>query len=119
MPGRWGCAPGERRGGRQKGTPNKATADIKRLAQNFAPKAMKELLRLAEKAESETVRVMAIKEVLDRGYGKAHQSADVAVFDVDPNEMSDVELARIAARGRSRSSPTAAESPPEPSGMVH
>ena len=35
--------------------------------------AIKELARLAAKAESETARVAAIKELLDRGYGKAMQ----------------------------------------------
>jgi hypothetical protein len=34
-----GSKPGERRGGRQKGTPNKATAEVKVLAQKYAPVA--------------------------------------------------------------------------------
>ena len=37
-----GAKPGERRGGRQKGTPNKATADIKALAQKYTPEALPE-----------------------------------------------------------------------------
>jgi hypothetical protein len=37
-----GSKPGERRGGRQKGTPNKATADIKALAQEHTEAAMKD-----------------------------------------------------------------------------
>ena len=68
-----GSRPGERRGGRRAGTPNKATAEIKALAQKHAPAAMKELARLATKAESEAARVAAIKELFDRGYGKATQ----------------------------------------------
>lgn len=66
-------AAGRKTGGRQKGTPNKATADIKALAQKHAPAAMQELARLATKAESEAARVAAIKELFDRGFGKAKQ----------------------------------------------
>lgn len=59
--------------GRKKGVPNKATADIKALAQKYAPEAMSELARLATEAENEGARVSAIKELFDRGYGKAKQ----------------------------------------------
>jgi hypothetical protein len=72
-----GSKPGERRGGRQKGVPNKATADIKALAQQYAPEAVAELARLALNAESEPARVAAIKELLDRGFGKATQAVDL------------------------------------------
>ena len=68
-----GSKPGERRGGRQKGTPNKATADIRALAQKYGDFAIKELARIAEKGENEATRVAALKELLDRGYGKARQ----------------------------------------------
>ena len=68
-----GSQPGERRGGRQKGTPNKATADIKALAQQYAASAMTGLARLATEAESEAARVAAIKELFDRGFGKSKQ----------------------------------------------
>lgn len=67
-------AVGRKTGGRQKGSLNKATADIKALAQAHAPVAIKELARLAVKAESEAARVAAIKELLDRGYGKSKQA---------------------------------------------
>jgi hypothetical protein len=56
------------------GVPNKVTAEIKALAQQYAPASMKELARLALKAESEQARVAAIKEILDRAYGKSPQS---------------------------------------------
>jgi hypothetical protein len=36
--------------------------------------AIKELARLAAKAESETARIAAIKELLDHAYGEAKQS---------------------------------------------
>jgi len=59
--------------GRKKGTPNKVTAEIKQLAQQYGPEAIAELARLATQAESEAARVAAIKELLDRGYGRAVQ----------------------------------------------
>lgn len=62
-----------RRPGRPKGAHNKITADIKALAQKYTAKAMAELGRLSLEAESETARVAAIKELFDRGYGKATQ----------------------------------------------
>jgi hypothetical protein len=71
-------AVGQKTGGRTKGTPNKATADIKALAREHAPDAMRELARLATKAESEAARVAAIKELFDRGFGKPTQSLDLS-----------------------------------------
>jgi len=59
--------------GRKKGAPNKATAEIKEIARTYTVQAVKELARLATKAKSEAARVAAIRELLDRGYGKATQ----------------------------------------------
>lgn len=73
-----GSKPGERRGGRKAGTPNKATADIKALAQEYTKDAINELARLAGKAESEAARVAAIKELLDRGHGRAAQAVELS-----------------------------------------
>jgi hypothetical protein len=73
-----GSAPGERRGGRVKGTPNKVTLEIRDLARAYGPTAIAELARLAgltkdAGSENESTRVMAIKELIDRGYGKSTQ----------------------------------------------
>jgi len=66
-----GRKPGGRKtGGRQPGTPNKTTAEIRAVAQQYAPDALKELARLAMEAESESARIAAIKELLDLAYGK-------------------------------------------------
>ena len=54
-------------GGRRKGTPNKATAEIKALAAEHVPAIIKELVRLATKAKNEATRVAAGKELLDSG----------------------------------------------------
>lgn len=73
MAGR-GSKPGERRGGRQKGTPNKATKDIKTAARLHGEAAVARLAHLMMKAESEQAQVAACKELLDRGYGKPAQA---------------------------------------------
>lgn len=65
--------------GRPKGVPNKATADIKALAQTYSAEAMQTLFRIAMTSESDQARVSAIKELFDRGYGKAKQSIDADV----------------------------------------
>lgn len=66
--------------GRTAGTPNKATAEVKEIAGKYGPEAVKALAVLAGlakdgegKAESEAARVAAIKEILDRAYGKSAQ----------------------------------------------
>jgi hypothetical protein len=58
--------------------PNKATADIKAIAQPYGPAAIALLAEMAGLApgtcaEPDAVRVAALKELLDRGFGKATQ----------------------------------------------
>ena len=62
--------------GRKKGTPNQATAEVRILCREHVPNVIAELARLALNAESEGARVAAIKELLDRGFGKATQPID-------------------------------------------
>jgi hypothetical protein len=92
--------PLKRRGGRQAGTPNKSTAAIRELAQQYGEAAMAELARLATEAESEMVQIAAIKEILDRAYGRPTQPVDgdgeggpilivTGVADVVPEEADD------------------------------
>lgn len=71
-----GSKPGERRGGRKPGSPNKATIEVRALARQYGPAALRELARLCREAESEAARVSAIKELLDRAYGKSPQPLD-------------------------------------------
>lgn len=74
-----GSAPGERRGGRVKGTPNKATAEIKDIARQHGPQAVAVLAKLMVEAESEQARVAAANAILDRAYGKPTQQIDANV----------------------------------------
>jgi hypothetical protein len=74
-----GARPGA---GRKPGVPNKATADIRALAQQWGPEALEAAAAMAgiirkegvAKAESEQVRLAALNLLLDRGYGKAPQA---------------------------------------------
>lgn len=77
---------GRKTGGRIAGTPNKATVDVRAAAQEYTADAIKALATLAGllddgkgKAESEQARVAALKEILDRGHGKASQPVTAAV----------------------------------------
>jgi hypothetical protein len=69
-----GSKPGERRGGRKIGTPNKTTVEIRLLAQKHVPDAIKEAARLMLRARSEQARLAAISLILDRAFGRPSQS---------------------------------------------
>ena len=58
--------------GRKRGAPNKATADIKLLAQKHGKTAIAKLVKLMDD-EDPRVQTAACKELLDRGYGRAAQ----------------------------------------------
>jgi hypothetical protein len=53
--------------------------ELRELARAHAPEAIKELARLAVKAKSESARISAIRELLDRGFGKPTQFLPVTV----------------------------------------
>ena len=60
----------------QSGNPGgrpRVVGELRELARARAPEAIEELARLAMKARSESARVAAIRELLDRGYGKPTQ----------------------------------------------
>lgn len=59
--------------GRKPGQPNKTTAQVKELAAQHGPEAIKTLARLAKEADSDAAKISACKELLDRAYGKATQ----------------------------------------------
>ena len=59
--------------------------ELRELARAHAPEAIKELARLAVKAKSESARISAIRELLDRGFGKPPQflAADSEIIPKD------------------------------------
>lgn len=65
---------GRKTGGRKKGTPNKATADVKAAAQKYTSDAIETLAQIMHSSESDPARVAAADKLLDRGYGKPAQS---------------------------------------------
>ena len=67
-----GSKPGERRGGRVKGVPNKATASLKEIARQYTTEAVEALVAVL-RDETGAAKVAAAREILDRGYGKASQ----------------------------------------------
>jgi hypothetical protein len=70
-----GSKPGERRGGRQKGVPNKATASLKDIAREYTHEALEALLRIMRSDEAPAAAVVAASNaILDRGYGKPSQT---------------------------------------------
>jgi hypothetical protein len=78
----------------------KVIGELRELAREHAPDAIKELARLAIKAKSETARVAAIRELLDRGYGKAAQVLDTELDtenEADQSKTSEEWRAEILA----------------------
>ena len=67
-------AKGTKTGGRKAGVPNKATSEIRALAREHGPDALKELARLANEAQSEQARISACNALIDRGYGRSQAS---------------------------------------------
>lgn len=93
-----GAAPGERRGGRQKGTPNRITADIKALAQEYGPEAIATIVGIMRNSENDTARLAASKEIVDRGYGKAMQGVELTGKDGAPVAITQIERVIIARK---------------------
>lgn len=59
--------------GRKPGSLNKATVDIRAIAQEHGSAMIDNLIHLARHAESEAVRATCTQALLDRGYGKPQQ----------------------------------------------
>jgi hypothetical protein len=83
-----GAKPGERRGGRKPGVPNKATTEIRALAREHGPEALRELARLAKEAKTDQARIAACNSLLDRAYGRSQASSliDIELPDVNTTE---------------------------------
>ena len=65
--------------GRPKGALNKATADIKAIAQPYAPEAIETLRKIMRTSQTDAARVAAARELLDRGFGRAPQTVNATV----------------------------------------
>jgi len=65
--------------GRKKGVPNKAAAEVKAVAQVHGPEAIETLAKLMRTVDSETAKIAACRELLDRAYGKPQQAVKASV----------------------------------------
>ncbi len=65
---------GRKTGGRSKGTPNKATAEIREHAQQYTVEALEGLAQIARTSDSDAAKVAAWKAILDRGHCRPAQA---------------------------------------------
>jgi hypothetical protein len=90
-------AVGKKYGGRQKGTKNKVTQNVKELAAPHGPDAIKVLVEIMmDESAGKSYRIAASKEIMDRAYGKAPQHIEQK-HQFQESEMSDLEIARRIA----------------------
>ena len=105
-----GAEPGERRGGREKGTPNKATVEVRTLALAHGPAAIAELSRLMTEASNEAARISACSVLLDRAYGRAAGSRPVVLDIPDTSTAAGVsEAVHLVVRAAAAGDVTPAE----------
>jgi hypothetical protein len=79
----------------QSGNPGgrpKADGRLRDVAQQHTEKALNTLAHIAEHGKSESARVTASVALLDRGWGKPHQTADIYSGPRSVHEMTDREL---------------------------
>lgn len=68
---------GKREGaGRKAGKLSAAKLELRDLAKEHAPDMIAQLVDIAKNSSSDSAKVAAIKEVLDRAYGKAPQAIE-------------------------------------------
>jgi hypothetical protein len=85
--------------------PNKATAEIRTLAREHGPDAIKELARLAKEAQSEQARISASNALLDRAYGRSQAGQLIEIELPDVSNIDGITTAlsaivRAAATGQ-------------------
>jgi hypothetical protein len=78
-------------GGRKKGTPNKSTSEIRTLAQEYGPEAIRRLVSLMRQSDDRKLQFAAARELLYRGYGPPKEPEDssqnVGDFNLNVNFM--------------------------------
>src|SRR4051812_15850934 len=85
--------------GRKAGTPNRATAEVKTLAQEHGPTAIARLADVMnDPAAPWQAQIAAARELLDRGYGKASSSHLAVHMQVQANPLAGMPLAESADR---------------------
>jgi hypothetical protein len=96
-----GIGKGKAGPGRPKGLRNKATRDIKELAQPYGPECIEGIAKLM-KHKNPWIRLAACKEMLDRGYGRAPRAVDLRT-------TGNVYVSLTSYSGRLHTQPTIAQ----------
>ena len=89
----------------QSGNPGgrpKVLGEVQELARQHAPSVIAEFARLALKPKNETARIAAIRELLDRGYGRPRQAMEVSAPAADPLDPLRLLMEEIDAISRKR-----------------
>lgn len=88
----------QKTGGRQKGTPNKATSQVRAAAAKLCPEMLKVLAKIARSEKSEDKdRIDAATTILQYGAGKPTEMVEHSGPDGDPIPVSMDVTARIAS----------------------
>ena len=74
--------------------------EIAELAQRGMPEALQALELIVHRSRSDVARVQAFNALKETAYGKDQQSFAVKVASVDPNSLTDEELAAIIKGGQ-------------------
>lgn len=89
--------------GRKRGTPNKATVELKQLAGEYTEEAIQVFVDVMRDPEAPVaVRVAAADKLLDRGHGRPAQSVELANTKVDKELLQQLEQDLMARLERAR-----------------
>ncbi len=87
---------GKRAGaGRKPGSVSKAKKDLADMAKGHAETALKTLVQIAEKGDSEAARVSAANAILDRAYGRPFQATVTATVEQAPEAFDGWSIGRL------------------------
>lgn len=89
-------ARGKKTGGRQRGTPNKSTSDLREAAQQFTADALQTLVDvMKDEAQPAAARISAANSLLDRGHGKPQTFAENSIS-VESGESFPTQIELVA-----------------------
>lgn len=90
----------------------KALTDIRSLARTHTETALRVLAGIMQESTApHAARVSAATALLDRGWGKPHQTSDVTVRRAIAKDLADDELANIALGGSEGAADEAVDPP--------
>ena len=84
-------AKGVKTGGRQRGTPNKSTADLREAAQQFTADALQTLVDvMKDEGQPAAARISAATAILDRGHGKPQMHTETTMSNANAPTQSEL-----------------------------